>query len=213
MFRWQNLPLVSEVPQFSVSDVTIEPGSRVAITGCSASGKSWLFEVLVGLRHPLQGFAEVAGLDAREADLISNGSLVSLARGPEIFHGSLLENVRLGRGWISAADVRAAMELVGLWGETLSLRDGMDTFLQSGGYPLSDAQRARLMLARAIVAKPSALLIDSTLELLSPSERLAVWNRLKCTSNPWTLLINTYDERIVADCTQVIQLGRRKHQK
>ncbi len=211
--RWQNLSLASDVPQNSVSSVTIEPGSRVAITGCSASGKSWLFEVLAGLRQPLQGFAEVAGLDVREADLISNGSLVSLARGPEIFHGSLLENVRLGRGWISEADVRAAMDWVGLWGESLMFSDGIDTVLQSGGYPLSDAQRARLMLARAIVAKPSVLLIDATLELFSPSERLTLWNRLKGTANPWTLLISTYDERILADCTQVIQLGRRKNEK
>jgi len=206
--RWQNLTLQSADPHVAVSEMNIEAGQRVAVTGCSASGKSWLFEILAGLRQPPQGFAEIAGIDVREADLISDGALVSLARGPEIFHGTLLENIRLGRSWVSEGDVRAAMELVGMWDEALELRRGLETMLQSGGYPLSNAQRARLMLVRAIVAKPRVLLIDSILEMLSPSERIVVWQQLSDKERPWTLLVTTFDERIIANCGQVIELGR-----
>jgi len=208
--RWQNLALTSADPHHSLSNYTIDPGARVGVTGCSSSGKTWLFEVLAGLRQPPQGFAEVAGLDVREVDLISNGSLVSLARSPEIFHGTLLENVRLGRGWLSESNVRSAMELVGVWDEALELSHGIDTMLQTGGYPLSNAQRARLMLARAIVAQPRVLLIDGTLDLLPPPERLEVWEKLSSKLHPWTLIICTYDERILASCDQTIELGRSK---
>ncbi len=208
--RWQNLALTSVHPNQSLSNVTIAPGTRLGITGRSSSGKTWLLEVLAGLRQPPQGFAEVAGLDVRVVDLISGGSLVALARSPEIFHGTLLENVRLGRGWISEGDLRAAMELVGMWDEALELSHGVDTKLQTGGYPLSNAQRARLMLARAVVAQPRVLLIDGVLELLSPPERLAVWKALSDKSHPWTLLISTYDERILASCDQTIELERIK---
>ncbi len=208
--RWHNLALTSVHADQSVSSFTIKPGARVGITGCSSSGKTWLLEVLAGLRQPPQGFAEVAGLDVRVVDLIASGSLVSLARSPEIFHGSLLENIRLGRGWVSDADLRAAMELVNLWDEALELSHGLDTTLQSGGYPLSNSQRARLMLARAIVAQPRALLIDGALELLSPPERLGIWKAISDKSHPWTLLISTYDDRILASCDQNIELGRMK---
>lgn len=206
--RWQNLALKSANPHESLSSFTIEAGTRVGITGCSASGKSWLLEILAGLRQPPQGFAEVAGLDVRVVDLISGGSLVSLARSPEIFHGTLLENVRLGRGWISESNMRSAMELVGMWDEALELSHGLDTLLQSGGYPLSNAQRARLMLARAIVARPRVLLIDGVFELLAPSERAELWKVLSDRSQPWTLLVSTYDEAILAGCDQKIELGR-----
>ena len=208
--RWQNLTLISADPNQSLSSLTVEAGARLGVTGCSSSGKTWLLEVLAGLRQPPQGFAEVAGLDVREADLISDGSLVALARSPEIFHGTLLENVRLGRGWISEGDVRAAMELVGMWDEALELSHGVDTMLQSGGYPLSNAQRARLMLARAIVARPRVLLIDAVLELMSPPERLAIWKRLSDQARPWTIIICSYDEQILASCDQKIELGRNK---
>jgi putative ABC transport system ATP-binding protein len=206
--RWQNLTLTSADPHQSISSFTIEGGARVGITGGSGSGKSWLLEVLSGLRQPPQGFAEVAGLDVRVVDLIAGGSLVSLARGPEIFHDTLVENIRLGRGWLSEGDLRAAMDMVGLWDEALQLSHGLDTMLQSGGYPLNNSQRARLMLARATVARPRVLLIDGVLELLSPTERLEIWNKLSEKSHPWTLLINTYDERILATCDQKIELGQ-----
>ncbi len=208
--RWHNLMLTSADPHHSASDYSVEPGTRLGITGCSSSGKTWLFEILAGLRQPSQGFAEVAGLDVREADLISNGSLIALARSPEIFHGTLMENVRLGRSWLSESEVRSAMELVGMWDEALELSHGIDTQLQTGGYPLSNAQRIRLMLARAIVARPRVLLIDAVLESLPPAERWEIWEKLSAKSQPWTLIIGTYDERILASCDQTVTLGRSK---
>ena len=208
--RWQNLPLTVDGSHGAGSSVEIEAGERVVVTGPSASGKSWLFEVLGGLRQTPYGFAEVAGLDVREADLISNGSLVALARYPEIFNGTLLENIRLGRGWISESDVRSAMELVGVWDATLELSSGLYTVLQSGGFPLSSTQRVRLMLARAIVSKPQVLLVDSILETLSPDERWAVWCSLSDKKHPWTLLISTYDQRIIDQCSRVIRLNVAK---
>ena len=205
--KWQNLALTSADPHKPISSLTVEAGSRLGITGCSSSGKSWLLEILAGLRQPHHGHAEVDGLDVREADLISNGSLVSLARNPEIFHGSLLENIRLGRGWVSDIAIREAMELVGIWDDALELPDGLDTMLQTGGYPLNNAQRARLMIARAIVGRPRLLLIDAALELLHPSERLTIWNKLSDKSHRWTLIITTYDQRILDSCDQTIELG------
>ncbi len=208
--RWQNLPLSEVDSHGEPSNADIEPGVRVGVTGSSASGKSWLFEVLSGLRSTPQGFAEVAGLDVREADIISNGSLVALARRPEIFHGTLLENIRLGRGWISESDVRIAMELVNAWDDTLELSAGIFTMLQSGGYPLSDTQQIRIMLARAIVSRPQVLLIDSILETLPPEERWQIWTSLSDKKHPWTLLIATHDQRILDQCDQVIRLQAAK---
>ncbi len=114
--RWQNLPIMFK-EYGPNSTVTIEAGSRVAVTGPSGSGKSRLLNILAGLIEPTQGFAEVAGFDSRDASRVSDGHLLSMARQPEIFSGSVTENVRLGRNWLTTADVRSALERVGLWEE------------------------------------------------------------------------------------------------
>ena len=116
--RWQNMPIsIAGHDQRAVTE--IEQGSRVAIVGPSGSGKTLLIETLAGLREPERGFAEIAGIDAREASRVAEGKLVSLARQPEVFCGSLFENVRLGRGWLSTAEVRQALERVSLWEDVL----------------------------------------------------------------------------------------------
>jgi putative ABC transport system ATP-binding protein len=207
--RWQNLPLSPGKHGGDVRNGTIPAGSRTAITGTSASGKSWLMEVLAGLRYPESGFAEIGGLDARDAATISDGSLVALACYPQLFHGTLQENIRLGRGWISPTDIRETLELVGLWEDAMRLPNGIDTLLQTGGYPLSIGLQVRLMIARAIIVKPRVLLIDGVLDLLAPDERYELWERISDKKHAWTLLIATHDERLISLCDSSLILGRR----
>lgn len=203
--RWQNLPLTFEAQEQAPTTV-IEPGTRVAITGPSGSGKSRLIDTLAGLHEPEQGFAEIAGVDVREASRTGDGRLVALARRPEIFNGSLLENVRLGRGWITTADVREVLERVNLWEEVLSLPQAAQSQLQTGGYPLTYAQGVRLMLARAIVSRPLVLLIDGIFDLLSPEERWSLWNSISTADPAATILIVTHDQRIADDCDLTLRL-------
>ena len=201
--RWQNLPI--KFAEYAPSaTVTIEPGSRVAITGASGSGKSCLISILAGLIEPSQGFAEVAGFDSRDASRVSDGHLISLARQPEIFNGSVLENVRLGRSWLSSADVRRALERVGLWEEVLGLSSGLDSVLQTGGYPLTYEQTVRLTLARALVSVPCVLLIDGMLDLLDPETRYQLWEQLDQSTELTTILVATYDPKLVSQCTRVL---------
>lgn len=208
--RWQNLPI--QIEGQNASEVTtIEPGSRVAITGRSGSGKSRLLSILAGLHQPSQGFAEIAGFDCRDASRVSEGQLISLARQPEIFCGSLLENVRLGRSWLSSADIRRALERVGLWEEVLKLPGGIDSELQTGGFPLTYTQAVRLTLARALASVPSILLIDGILDLLDGEQRLKLWDELRESQDLTTIVIATHDPRVAEKCTQVIVCGSIQH--
>lgn len=201
--RWQNLP-VHIHGQSDDEITTIEPSSRVAITGPSGSGKSRLLAILAGLHKPSQGFAEIAGFDCRDASRVSDGQLISLARQPEVFCGSVLENIRLGRSWLSSADIRRALERVGLWEIVLKLPAGIDSELQTGGFPLTYNQAVRLTLARALASVPSVLLIDGILDLLDPSERTKLWNELCDSQDLTTIVIATHDPLIAGRCSRVL---------
>lgn len=182
------------------------PGQRVAVIGEGRCGKTMLFETLAGLRSPLGGVAEIGGIDSRDVNRFADGSMVSVAAGIEVFNGSVQDAVTLNRISISQNDVREAMQLVELWDEVLALPHGLDSMLQTGGFPLSQSQSARLMLARALVSKPRLLLIDGTLDLLPPRMRHRIWERISHVGQPWTLILTTHDSKIIEDCNKVLEL-------
>ena len=126
--------------------------------------------------------------------------MVSIASDPEIFRGTLTENLSLNRVSVTASEVRAALQAVELWDEVLSLNQGLETMLQSGGYPLSSSQAIRLVMARAIATRPRLLLIDGVLDRLPPKMRKRIWERLRDRKQPWTIILSTYDPEIIEQC-------------
>ncbi len=183
-----------------VGDLSIQKGQRYAITGEGECGKTILLQTLCGLRPPASGLAEIGGVDSREVNRFADGSMVSIASEPEIFRGTLTENLSLNRVSVTAAEVRAALQAVELWDDTLSLPQGLETVLQSGGYPLSSSQAIRLVLARAIATRPRLLLIDGVLDRLPPKIRSRIWDRLSDRAQPWTIVLTTHVPEILAQC-------------
>ena len=183
-----------------IGNLTIESGQRYAIIGEGQCGKSILMQTLCGLRPPAGGLVEIGGVDSREVNRFADGSMVSIASDPEIFRGTLTENLSLNRTSVTTSEVRASLQAVGLWDEALSLPQGLETMLQSGGYPLSSSQTIRLMIARAIATRPRLLLIDSVLDRLPPKMRRRIWERLNDRRQPWTIVLSTCDPEIIAQC-------------
>jgi len=184
----------------AIGDLKIESGHRFAIAGEGECGKSVLMHTLCGLRAPFNGAAEIGGIDSREVNRFADGSMVSFASDIEIFHGTFLENISLNRISVTSAEVREALQLVEMWDESLGLPNGLETMLQSGGFPLSGSQAARLMIARAIATRPRLLLIDGTLDRLPPKMRSNIWKNLSNRKQPWTLIVATHDHEIIDLC-------------
>jgi ABC-type bacteriocin/lantibiotic exporter with double-glycine peptidase domain len=184
----------------------LESGEAVALTGLAGSGKSTLIDLLCGLRTPASGHVELDGIDLRELRPDSLREHLAVARGVEIFHGTIDENVHMNRRNIRANDVRDALDCVGLLDEILRLPDGLNTVLQTDGAPLSSSQAQRLMLARAIVGRPRLLMIDATLDGLAEEMIHSLLARLKGPQAPWTLLIATGRSTVINACGRSISL-------
>jgi len=190
----------------AVGDLTIQRGQRIAIVGEGECGKSMLMQTLCGLRPPSGGLVEIGGVDSREVNRFADGSMVSIASDPEIFRGTLTENLSLNRVSVSTDEVRAALQAAELWDEALSLPQGLETVLQSGGYPLSSSQAIRLMVARAIATRPRLLLVDGALDRLPPKMRKRIWERLSDRKQPWTIVLSTFDPDMIAQCDGSLDL-------
>lgn len=188
-------------------DFDIDPGARVAVVGPHGSGVSTVLDMIFGLRRPDDGHISVDGIDLRSWYLESLRKHVQLIRPNEIVTGSVIDNLRLGHSDIGLDEIRHALNHTGLLQDVLAMPEGMNTCLQLGGLPLSAAQRARLLLARAFVQKPRLLLVDEVLDGLDDTTYAELQEILFSREVPWTVIVATRERDLIGRCTQVIQLA------
>lgn len=195
--------IVVRSPHFNLA---IAPREKVALRGISGSGKSTLLDALTGYTSLPRLSVELDGVDIRNLALRQLRSGTALVRGVELFHGSILDNVRVGRE-LSADQVQRALEQVGVWTVIQALPNRLETVLATCGAPLSEGQKQALMMARAIVGSPRLLLIDEALDSVQDSVERELFTTLLFDSmSCWTLVLVTAREDLIGRCDRVITL-------
>lgn len=193
-------------PALALRALEVAPGERLGIRGRIGAGKSTLSDVLFGLRMPQTGVVEIGGVDLRSLPLAALRQEAALVRGIELFPGTILENVRLGRD-LDHATVTRVLAAVGLLDELQALPAGLDTVLHPHGRPLSYRQACRLMVARAVVGRPRLLVLDGVLDAIDqPEEQAQLASVLFAPDAPWTLVCITERPDVLAECSRVVSL-------
>lgn len=204
--EWGDLGLQSGTNKRSIPAGKMPAGSSLAVVGNDLVGKSLFIESLSGLVTPTSGIVTVAEMDATQAAVAGKGRLVAIANRIEVFHATIAENVELGRSGVGEDRIREVLKAVGLWNIVHLLPNGVTTELKTGGYPLSKDQVARLMLARAIAARPRMIVIDGLLDELPPSERLEAWEAMRELCSPCTFVVSTNDTGLAAACDRQFEV-------
>lgn len=183
----------------------VEAGARVAISG--AQGRH-LGEWLAALSVPANGTVALNGVETNRARSPRLRDRVAIIQHNDLFDGSVLENVSLGRTNVTTSDVRAALEKVGLLEEVRALPEGLETRLFPGGMPLTPSQRTRLLVARAIAGTPRLIIVDESLEGVEPLARARCVSALTKANAPWTLiaLVDDASVSIARACGQRLKL-------
>ena len=194
-------------PALNVEHWEVGAGERLGLTGPNGSGKSTVADVLFGLRTPSNGVVRIDDIDLRSIPLAQLRRDVALVRDVELFPGTIVDNVRLGRDHLTLQDVTAALESVGLMDELLKLPEGLQTTLHPHGRPLSYRQSRRIMIARAIVGRPRLLVLDGALDHVDRHrERDRLVSVLFAPTAPWTLVCITERPDLLARCSRVVTL-------
>ncbi len=196
-----------DLPVLQDQNLEIQPGSTLGIISPGGLGGSALLDLLAGLREPTTGQVLLNGIDLRLWQLGELRRQVFLVRGQDIVQGTILENVRLGRPDIDIDAVNRALECVGLLGVVHRMTDGLETVLSPGGHPLTNSQRSRLILARAIIRKPQLLLVDEALDGLEIETLEKLEAALFDAREPRTLVLVTRDPDLLRRCDHSVQLG------
>jgi ATP-binding cassette, subfamily C, bacterial exporter for protease/lipase len=149
-----SIPILKNV-QFA-----LRPGEVLGVIGPSASGKTTLARLLVGLWPAIAGKVRLDGADVFTWDKAELGPHVGyLPQGIELFEGTLAENIaRFGEA--EPAKIEAAARAVGLHEYIMELPQGYDSPVGREGAMLSGGQRQRVALARAIYGDPAYVVLD-----------------------------------------------------
>lgn len=185
-------------------------GEVLAVVGPSASGKSTLARLLIGIWPTVGGKVRLDGADVFTWDKEELGPHVGyLPQGVELVDGTLAENIaRFGEP--QPAKVRAAAQAVGLHEFITSLPQGYDSQVGQEGAMLSGGQRQRVALARAIYGDPVLVVLDEPNSSLDESGDAALASAiLELKSRGTTFVVMTHRTSIlaVADKMLVMQEG------
>ena len=168
----QQVPIVRGV-QFAV-----QPGEVLAVVGPSASGKTTLAKLLVGLWPAISGKVRLDGADIHTWEKAEVGPYLGyLPQGVELLEGTLAENIaRFGD--VDMVQVEAAARLVGVHELIMSLPKGYNSPVGRDGAMLSGGQRQRVGLARALYGRPVFVVLDEPNSSLDEAGDAALANSI-----------------------------------
>ena len=186
------------------------PGEVLVIVGPSASGKTTLARLLVGLWPAAGGKVRLDGADVFTWNKAELGPCLGyLPQGVELLEGTLAENIaRFGE--VSAAKVTAAAKAVGLHDFIMSLPQGYESPVGRDGARLSGGQRQRVALARAIYGDPVLVVLDepnSSLDEAGDAALAYAIVQLKARGTTFVVMTHRTSVLAVADKMMILQDG------
>ena len=179
----------------------------VAVTGPSGSGKSTLLGLLSGELTATTGAVLVDGAPLTE---LSPGAwratLATAPQRPWLTAGTVAENLRLGRLDAADADLWEALDAVDLREVVAALPAGLDTPLGEDGAGLSAGQRARLGLARVVLARRAVVLLDEPSAHLDAETEAVLLRTLRRLADQALVVVVAHREAVVEAADQVLEV-------
>jgi putative ABC transport system ATP-binding protein len=206
--RLENLSFAYEgqKPLFEKLNLEIERGEIVGVTGPVGAGSGTLLDLLYGLRPFGEGMIFFNGQDLKHSNIHDVRSKVVFLRGVELFEGSIYDNLCLNDASLTLSAVNEALNEVGLLERVRRMPEGVQTLIQPGGRPFSDAERIKLCMARALLAQPALIIIDKFLDGLDPEASRTLFETVFSGGKKCTILMATRDRDILQRCSRVFRL-------
>jgi ABC-type bacteriocin/lantibiotic exporter with double-glycine peptidase domain len=187
--------------------ISLSPGEKVCLSGSNGSGKTTLLRILGGGLQPSEGSVMLDGHPISSLDLEHVRSVIGdCLSDDDVFTGTVMENITVGREWITEPDVVEACKATGLMDQLALLPNGLLTQLDPEGTRLPKSLVKRIVQARAIAGKPRMILLEDSLQDWEQREREQLLGWISAPERPWTLLAVSNDPWLQGRCARVLHL-------
>lgn len=205
-FSYDGLPPVLEDISFHVS-----PGEHVAIAGPSGVGKTTLISLLLRFYRPTSGEIYFDGRPASDYELGSLRRRIGyVAQSTLLLSGTIMENLRYGNAEASHEEVLRAARTAGIHDFITSLQAGYDSRLGEQGINLSEGQKQRISIARALVKDPDILVLDEPSAALDSLTEQSILQSLPALTRKKTLFMVTHRLTAMKEADRIIVLDENR---
>jgi len=200
-----------EPDRLILRDVSLEaqPGDVVAVVGATGAGKSTLVSLIPRFYDPQAGTIRVDGIDARTLRVTALRQHISIVlQPPMVFPVSVRDNIAYGRAGATPAAVEQAARLAQAHDFISRLPRGYDTVLGERGATLSEGERQRLTIARALLRDSPILILDEPTSSVDTATESAIMDALERVMRGRTTFVIAHRLSTVRRATQIVVLDQ-----
>ncbi len=186
---------------------TINKGETAGIIGGTGSGKTSLVHLIPHFYDATRGTVKVDGIDVKDypLDEIRNKAVIVMQKAV-LFKGTIRENLLWGNGGATDEELYEALETAQAMDVIRSKESGLDEMVEQGGRNFSGGQKQRLTIARALVRKPSILILDDSASALDYATDARLRKALKCIKDRTTVFIVSQRTSSIQHADRIIVL-------
>ncbi|AFG38234.1 ABC transporter ATP-binding protein [Spirochaeta africana] len=189
----------------------IPAGQSIALVGETGSGKSTIVNLMCRFYEPVAGEIRIDGIEYRDrSQQWLHSQLGYVLQTPQLFSGTIRDNIRFGRLSASDQEIEDAARIVGALPFIQSLSSGMDTVVGEGAAQLSQGQKQLISFARAITADPALLILDEATSSIDTETEVRMQHAVEAVMQGRTSIVIAHRLSTVrnADRILVLEHGR-----
>ncbi|MDX1984779.1 MAG: ABC transporter ATP-binding protein [Bryobacteraceae bacterium] len=197
-------------------NLRIRAGERVALVGASGAGKSTIAGLLLRFHKPDSGRIRVDGVDIQDYDSESYRRQIGVVLQDTLLFGATIrENIAYGKPDATSQEIEAAARQAAAHEFIACLADGYATVIGERGSTLSGGQRQRICLARAILMKPSLMILDEPTSAVDAESSRLIHQAIEQAQRGKTTIViahqfhamRTFDRILVLDRGSIVEQG------
>jgi len=206
---WRHVSFAYRPEAPVLRDIELEAiaGSKIAVVGPTGAGKSTLLGLLPRFFDPVAGCVEIDGVDLREYRLKSlRDQIAMVLQPPLIFPLSVRDNIAYGRPGAAGEEIERAARLACIHDLIASLPEGYDTVIGESGVLLSEGEKQRITIARALLRDAPILILDEPTSSLDIATEALVMTGIERLMAGRTTFIIAHRLSTVRHCDRIVVL-------
>jgi len=192
-------------------NLRMQKGKTVALVGSSGAGKSTLVDLIPRFHDVTAGEITIDGINVKEVRLDDLRRLMGVvSQEPILFNDTIYNNITLGTGGASQADVEEAAKVANAHNFIMSKAEGYDTSVGDRGNKLSGGERQRVTIARAVLKNPPILILDEATSSLDTTSERIVQDAINSLMKNRTCIVIAHRLSTVQHADEIVVLEKGK---